>query len=365
VLRDVIDQVRQQALVPDVIAERCVHSLIEKASCRACADSCPENAWVIDDDLLGIDSSRCDGCGLCVAACPQSAVQSKLAPVVPSPGEEGGAFAYCVHASVPVDCGGRIPCLHGIGMTVLLDLTAKGITRLVTSSGDCDRCPRGRDRRLEQRIDALAAVLQDRDAKSLRYQPMDGDSYRAALERAHKGPGRPRLNRRAFFSAMARVPVTRVEAALTQTSAQAPSPSDRLPPRRDGRTLHAPQLHGAVCRACDACVKLCPQGALRFEAARENRGVDGPTGSSLPGPWYRLDADRCTGCGVCVDVCDADAIELHANRIPGWERLPLVEGRCISCGVVFNRPQNAGSSAASRCRICAETDHHRNLYQVL
>jgi Pyruvate/2-oxoacid:ferredoxin oxidoreductase delta subunit len=75
--------VLHQALVlPEILAERCVHSVLETARCHACVDSCPRDAWVLDDESLGIDTEACDGCGLCAAACPQAAIVHPHEPTI-------------------------------------------------------------------------------------------------------------------------------------------------------------------------------------------------------------------------------------------------------------------------------------------
>ena len=68
------DTLDQALVLPEILAERCVHSRLETASCQACVDSCPQGAWVLDDASLGINTETCDGCGLCAAACPQAAI---------------------------------------------------------------------------------------------------------------------------------------------------------------------------------------------------------------------------------------------------------------------------------------------------
>ena len=76
--------------LPEVVAGRCVHTILEGASCKAYVDVCPRQAWVLDEEQLGIDVDRCNGCGLCAAACPQDAIHARL-PLELKEGPDGSA----------------------------------------------------------------------------------------------------------------------------------------------------------------------------------------------------------------------------------------------------------------------------------
>lgn len=56
-----------------------------------------------------------------------------------------------------------------------------------------------------------------------------------------------------------------------------------------------------ACRLCDepTCVRACPTKAL---------SQDEPSG------LIRVDEDRCTGCGWCIEACEFGAITLPADR---------------------------------------------------
>lgn len=75
----------------------------------------------------------------------------------------------------------------------------------------------------------------------------------------------------------------------------------------DGR-LRAPvwDADAGACRECLACVRACPQAALR----RRGGAGDGEPCS------FSVDAARCIGCGICVAVCPQGL----------WRLVPVPEG---------------------------------------
>ena len=77
-----------------------------------------------------------------------------------------------------------------------------------------------------------------------------------------------------------------------------------------------------------------------------------------------FDVDKCTGCGLCLDICESNALSLAR-----WQRLlvdwlPLRTNRCRACGASYSYPEGQ-RGAEDLCRICAQTGHHKRLFQVL
>ena len=128
--RDLSHTVQANIVFPDIIGERCVHSLAEQASCRACADACPKGAWIVDEDMLGIDPDVCDGCDLCVPACPQGAIERRFTPTVKRSEGMVAAFLRCERSDVVGIREGLMPCLYALGTIDLLELSRRGVEYL-------------------------------------------------------------------------------------------------------------------------------------------------------------------------------------------------------------------------------------------
>lgn len=80
-------------------------------------------------------------------------------------------------------------------------------------------------------------------------------------------------------------------------------PEPVFSPQQPSRFAHVAAI-GASCLSrmgifCQSCGEACPEDAIRFE--QKPGGVPVPT----------LAEAACTGCGACIAVCPASAIEVH------------------------------------------------------
>jgi len=89
-----------------------------------------------------------------------------------------------------------------------------------------------------------------------------------------------------------------------------------------GLEIPALDLEGASegrhrCTGCGVCTEVCPSKALTVLSREiENRNAANgasPTGlsSSVDVIRFELDLDRCIGCGICVEDCPEDALMMR------------------------------------------------------
>lgn len=333
---------------PSIDAERCVHALAPKARCRACADACPRQAWLLDEDVLGLDTEACDGCGLCAPACPQAAITFAASPALRP--ARGGRLAYAACERIADrEEAGVLACLHSLGVRALAELWLKGVRRLRVAHADCASCPRHASDGLTAAAAEITRLTSDRGL-----DPLTVERVRAVEDWRSERDEAAQMSRRGLFDALLRPAHAIVEGVDPEAGDPMALAADARLPRAAKATIarRVPRIDATLCEACDACLGICPHHVIALirepaEAAR-----------------YEFDATRCTGCGLCVDVCAAEAI-----RIAHWADaqpppVPLGLSQCKACGVVHHATK-ARKSEQELCRICATTGHHRKLFQVI
>jgi len=343
---------RKELRLPQIDAESCVHHDGEGVSCRACVESCPRHAWLLNDELLGLDTAACDGCGLCVAACPTGALSISFPWVIRSLGGNPVALVACERSGVEAE-EARIPCIHALGLRQLLLMHRFGIHYLLVLRGRCTECDRRPRQDIDQRVDEINALLKERDAPTLRLLERSPTAWKALLQSKELIPEGPKLARREFLRGG--LPQIRRQMLsldpLNHSDLRVLPPGELLPPPLSDGPLHWPHLPAIDeerCCGCDACARLCPTGAVRLT-----------TGTSVLA--YRIDPARCQGCGICVSACETGAMEIRPGALGDRLLLPLEKERCTACGAPYHEPRVVGKL----CQVCRKTNHPARLFQVV
>jgi len=342
-------------LLPEMLSERCVHSLIGGASCRACIDACPRQAWVMDDEALGLAIDLCDGCGLCAPVCPEQAISVKKTPFLKLWKKSESAFFACEISGVESKLG-VLPCLHSIGYRDILELYQLGVRTVALSAGNCQECVRGNGVQLSRRIETLNRVLGTTDSPPVIARSLTSDDWRELQQELPDIESGPRLSRRVFFSSLITVNEnadSKVSELLGRQHTGFKLLGDLLPDRSESAPWPSvPSIDGALCTGCDTCVKLCPHSAILV--------------TELEGqPCYRLEPGRCSGCRICVDVCEHAAVSVGNWVVQREPVVPLVELNCVVCGVRFHQPKKMSNSLEKCCPICTYHNHRKKLFQVI
>ncbi len=348
---------------PVVSGDRCVHGRSPIANCRACVSVCPRMAFSLDDDGLGFDVEACDGCGLCEAVCPETAIDMEAHVARPLRQASAGdrAFLACEYCIGPTQAA-RVTCLHAVSLSTLVKLHNQGVRTLFSASADCSACPRNVMTTLRDRVADLARLTQDRGLAPMKLEALALTDWKNVRDEAG------RMSRRSLFRAAFKSSRPAVDCHPDAPSADGagtfdhPQTSEDDPPpgaaaqlaQRDKATLSmmVPLLDPQVCVACGACIEVCAHGVIKL------------TGIDERAPRYEVDAIGCTGCGLCADSCDVDAIALQAWGAASPAPILLHHGRCRSCSSPFFTVADH-ATGTDLCRICAQKNGNNKLFQVL
>ncbi len=353
-LGEFIEDVRQEQKLPDILAERCVHGKMESASCRSCVESCPQGAWLLDDAALSLNTQACDGCGLCMPACPESAIRVRHEIVIGHWQDSSIALCACEVAQSP-ETEGVIPCVHAIGLAEVLRLYRKGVIQWYQLTADCDSCPRGQSVHLTDRLDALNRSLQASDLVGIGLSPVSATQWQKLHAKLGGKSAGPPLSRRGFLTGFVSSSVRQgmeLIGLFNDAPGPATPPGQLLPHSITTVWPCLPVIDSSLCNGCDACARLCPHGAIRLEKA------DGQIS-------YQIKPQDCSGCRICVDVCDQRAVSLIEWELQSQLEILLTAINCTACGNPFHVPAGQSANPQAVCRICAQRNHNKNLYQVL
>ncbi|MET0108492.1 MAG: 4Fe-4S binding protein [Candidatus Thiodiazotropha sp.] len=353
--KELFERIRQEERLPDVISGRCVHTRVELASCSSCVDACPQRAWSLDDDALQLDTILCDGCGLCAPVCPEGAISFQYEILI---GEwKHGKIALCACEEVGFTRQkGIIPCVHLIGIHDILKLYRLGYSEWLVATGNCSECHRNSGETFFERADRINPALSDDLNTTIGYRLLSGNKWLRISSILIADDAASKLSRRGFLRGIIDGGIQAASAIfkLYEEEADEFPPPGELLPERGGPSIwpYVPQIDAFKCNGCDACIRICPHGALIFTENSQQM-------------FYRMEPQACTGCGICQDICNAQAISVMQWSQLDKQDLILAPITCSCCGNQAHMPVESGSRSQTHCRICAQVNHHNNLYQVM
>ena len=345
---------------PTILAERCAHQQVATARCDACVQACPRQAWQMRLDGLAFDPSACDGCGLCVTACPHEALELPApTPILPPDGARE-LWIACERTGLPMAdaspaLAGFTACLHALTPDWILQWHRRHrITQVHLATGNCAACTRRPTATLQSRWQPVAERLAAAGHPAPRLSPVDARQWLARTSRTQA----PDPRRRRFLGQLLQGPRPEARGG-TPVSSLAPLTSGRRqlvhtlatpgPAGKTAEPLWQVQLDPGTCAWCRACVNLCPEQVF-MQAFR----ADGTVQS------LRLNQARCTGCALCLDACDAQALTVtgpEAAHRRAQATFDLTRETCPVCDVAYLRyqaavPPHVDTGQAGPCPTC-------------
>ena len=332
---------------PFLNSERCINRKQKRLPCTICKDVCPQDVF---QQIRGEAPkwNQCIDCRLCVSACPGrclAAAPESLKPYLTGYDDSGIVRLGCTSTEHTVKL--EEYCVASIPWEFIAYLALRMKVYLYTPCDDCaDSVAR---RMLEEHLDILKHFLGEKLYAShiVRIRTDADIPEEDSPERV--------VNRQELFSMMKSQVKNQALRAVADVNVE---DYDGLFYRRL-LASHVYKLYEAAkeqgsrtsfevklphftssCYTCDACARLCPQGAISYGPVK-----DGKRGIYIT-PW------KCTGCDVCRVVCREKGIdELRYMKVPHMEKLLLTKvavKECVQCGKPM-KPDTEGDL----CTFCA------------
>ena len=354
-------------------AERCLNTRHKGVSCRRCAEACPTQAIVLQNQndhsfqgplLPQLNVEQCVRCGLCLPACLTDAFSQpdppevKLVQTASNLPDAPLALVCAQHPDPTTTVAPAVAivrhqrCLVALSLSHLIDLSHNGRRDLWLDDTPCAKCPIGRVQPLiDQTAVATNRLLQAFGYPSAIHTIMSQPDLLAA----EAGPkplfegNQPKLSRRGLLSALGKItqPAKPNTPPPSQPSTSGPVPVSRrlphyLPVSR--QRLHRQLAHlgepveelletaglpfanvridANACSACRLCARFCPTEALHFVDDAKSFGIS-------------FKATLCLDCGICAVACPENAVsfesQIRARDLVSDERQWLVVGHSIPC----------------------------------
>jgi ferredoxin len=115
-----------------------------------------------------------------------------------------------------------------------------------------------------------------------------------------------------------------------------------------------------ICHCCGCCCEAM-LAAKRFAVLNPIA-----TTGFLP----EIDGEKCSGCGMCAEVCPVEAVELASAgdpQKPKWRKARVNEDLCLGCGVCIRQCHTGAATLKSRARrvITPVNTAHRTVLMAI
>ena len=336
-------------------ADICAGGAAGRQACGACIPACPYEAIRRDPTnplRIEVDHLACEGCGACSSACPTSALRftepspqalyAQLAALLaPNNGnadqvvlfhcseqgkrliEEAGRQPLPYPAKV---LGVQVPCLRHVSTAAILGalrLGAAGVGLL-----GCATCPHGERALLDRTLEFCRLTLEafELGPERLRlFVTTDGDEAETVADLTRFAESLPpapiHWNGKPWRVSGNRQALTEIVGTFIEQRQREPGrqPVDAALP------FATAEVEAEGCTLCRSCVNVCPTHAFR---------LDEPTFS------LQFNHIACVACGLCETLCPEHVISLQHEVVLSREALDyrtVVRDEMVAC-LQCNKP---------------------------
>lgn len=286
-LISLLEKTNQELETLTIHDHRCLHQISSKSQCARCVDHCPAGALQIHDGKLQADD--CFLCGQCVKHCPVNVFEWKspsyeqvLKRCEESKAKEENLILSCSGAPLQLP---EAAVLHLPSFAYLLDeiwtyLKEQHHLYYYLPEGSCEKC--------NKHCRLPASQASKRLQREQEVAEMMGGKESYDRQKRQSITGMFRFLRHTGMHSINLTPKVRTTGDMKKLWQEQVKESNQ--------SITAEILPN--CKDCKACGMLCPESAIR---SVETEGDQ---------PGTIIDTSKCSGCGLCVDLCYFKAVQL-------------------------------------------------------
>ncbi len=311
-------QVPSRTLPVIITPERCAKYRHQASTCSRCTQACPFGAVSFSVNHPALDGNACKGCGACASACPTGAIEAatptdrELAEEIAAKASQNSSIALACKQAGAIPAGSvTMTCLARLDPSLLLLALAKGASEIRLISGECGECALGGIVPHLHNTVATAEALAEAAGVHARIS-IKVSTPASSAKSVEKGAA---VSRRSFLGMFAKGSAGYTANVATALIAIPPQTTDHAAKREAKLPAHLPEKR----------VRLVD--SLRELVARKSGSGGGAALFSIP----KLDASRCTGCSMCVDICPTGALAVQENG--SVLRITCDSSECVGCNL--------------------------------
>lgn len=336
-IMEMMDALETKAVI--TVPTRCVAVRNRHSTCQKCIDACLADAIHIEKNELEIDAGACVACGACIAVCPTSALisvdpmEEELAAAVAAttPAADGVPVIACARKAArqvgDPDKYAVVPCLARMDERLIVELAARGITDIQLVDGVCATCKyRGAVPAIDDTVasarELLAAV--GSDTVITRTSEFPEAVHVADLQKAVGAA------RREFFTS------TGHYAKDVAKSAAEKMVNDKLKQLKLQKEEQSLRDKLGVKNGVGKMPTIDAERNMEIldAMARIGEPVEEEMFTRIFGN-VEVDAEKCSGCGMCVMFCPTDALrkslDVHPDKTRAYMEFSMAE--CTQCNL--------------------------------
>ncbi|WP_170169081.1 4Fe-4S dicluster domain-containing protein [Mesobacillus subterraneus] len=278
------------------ISEFCTRNISPLSTCTACIDGCPDGAIILEEGKISIEEEKCSACGVCITVCPVQAIKGQ------SPARKISQNHLLLEEASPVPSLMEMLYYHKKGIRFIYQPTIQ--------------------KELVQRINKVNEVL-----GTMVLQPIQVTQQINLSQEIQ-----PKLSRRDFFAKLSADSKKTVLSSVTPVKWRFNESSFKASVLFKDWAFHKVRISKADCTLCEACFTICPADVFSLE---ENN--------------LQIIDHLCTGCYLCVDICQTHSIQAKQRIHQAAPALYNVhQNICSKCGSRFYSWEESSS-----CHVCS------------